>query len=229
MRIEDVFATLTRAGPGEADDVVRVMASANPPDQARILDAGAGIGADLPALRAARPNARITAVDLSQPFVARLRFGFPDLRVARCDMTTPPDPPYDLIWSAGAAYGAGINRALTAWRGMLAPQGAVAFSHLLWRVDNPSLAARSFWASEGLEIEHLPAHLARVEHAGYRLIGHFWLSDQAWANYYMPLEQALSALPKNEITQAFRQEIALWRDYGTDFGYLMAVLVPHDA
>ena len=73
---------------------------------------------------------------------------------------------------------------------------------------------------------------AEVAAAGYRVTETFWMPDRAWAEYYLPLEPRLALAETAEdpetraMALAFRHEIALWRQYGADYGYLVCVAVP---
>ncbi len=226
MSYEVLFDGLTRAGPGDAESLGWAVARAGVPERAAILDAGCGMGADLGTLAALRPGARIVAVDLMETFVARVREVHPGIEVVCADMTDPPGGPFDFIWSAGAAYAPGVAACLLAWRGHLAPGGAVAFSDLCWRVAEPSAAARDFWAAEGLEMRDAEGLEAVVTAAGYRVEAARWLEPGAWAAYYEPVARRLAGLPEDDFTRAFAAEIALWRAHGGDYGYRLIVARP---
>jgi SAM-dependent methyltransferase len=103
----------------------------------RVLDFGCGIGNSAPHLRAAFPEAAITAVDVSEKSLAVARARFPEVAefVAYDPRAAPPAPPegYDLIFSAcvfhhiDAAEHVGIFRLL---RERLISGGAMAiFEH----------------------------------------------------------------------------------------------------
>ncbi|HSF64362.1 MAG TPA: class I SAM-dependent methyltransferase [Paracoccaceae bacterium] len=229
MTIYDLFDGLARCAPGDADSVARACAGVAP--GATVLDAGCGRGADLPALRAAIPGARIVAVDAAAPFIAHVAAAFPGVQAVCGDMAHPPGGPFGLIWSGGAIYNLGVTPALQGWRAHLAPGGRVAFSDLVLRgLAAPEVA--DFFAAEGVTLRDEAALRAEVAAAGFRVVETFWMPDRAWADYYLPLEPRLGA---TEIAQdpdtrafalAFRHEIDLWRRHGADYGYLVCVAVP---
>ena len=226
-----LFDGLDRAAPGDADSLRRAVALAGTPPGAAVLDAGCGTGADLAALAAAVPGARIVAVDTAPAFVARVWAAHPGVRAEVADMADPPGGPYDLIWSAGAVYNIGITAALRAWRAHLAPGGRVAFSQLGWRVAEPPAAAREFWAADGAVLTEAAGITAEVAAAGWRAIGAFWLPEAAWAAYYEPLARHLDTLAGEAGEMAglvahFRAEIALWRAHGACYGFRMVVAEP---
>jgi SAM-dependent methyltransferase len=242
MTILDLFDGLDRCAPGDAASVARVCAGLAP--GAAVLDAGCGRGADLPAILAAAPGARVVAVDAAAPFVAHVRTTFPQVEAVCGDMAAPPGGPFDLIWSGGAIYNLGVTDALRGWRVHLAPGGRVAFSDLVLRGDTapevgnpfdtesvaPELA--DFFAAEGVALRGEVALQAEVAAAGFCVVDTFWMPDRAWEDYYLPLEPRLEQaetshdMDTRAMAAAFRHEIALWRQHGASYGYLVCVAVP---
>lgn len=226
-----VHSGLPREAPGDAESLGWALDVARTPARARILDAGCGPGADLALLRAKRPAARLEGLDLHAPFIERIRAEQPDVRARVGDMLAP-DGDYDLIWSAGAAYGPGVTAALAAWRGHLALGGSIAFSDCLWRTPRPAPAARAFWDRDYPGMMDVPGHIARIESAGYRILGARWLGVAAWEAYYGPLSDRVAALRPGadadlrEVLDATQAEIELWRSHGGDYGYYLSVVAP---
>lgn len=224
--ILDLFLGLDRCGPGDADSLRWALAFAGTRPDAAVLDAGCGVGADLPALLAAVPQGRVVAIDTAAPFIDRVRARFPQVRAEVADMADPPGGPFDLIWSAGAVYNLGVGPALAAWRGHLAPGGRAAFSDLRWRGAARPPAVAAFFAAEGIALTDAATMDAEVAAVGWRVLGAMWLPASAWAAYYEPLEPALATCPDPELVAAFRAEIALWRGQGDAFGYRLVVVEP---
>ncbi len=222
---------LTREAPGNAESLHWALGLAGTPARARILDAGCGPGADLALLRAQRPAARVLGLDLHPPFIDRIRAEQPDVEARVGDMLAP-DGQFDLIWSAGAAYGPGVPAALAAWRAHLALGGVVAFSDCLWRTTQPAPQSRAFWATEYPGMLDLPGHIARIEAAGYRILGARWLGKTAWQAYYGPLSVRVASMRPGadaEMAQVLDEtlaEIDLWRNHGDDYGYYLTVVQP---
>lgn len=223
---------LEREGPGSAEDVAWAAAIADVPRNARILDAGCGAGADVPALLAAAPEGHVVAVDSHEPFIERVRAAHADEpRVsARTGDMLAPEGPFDLIWSAGAVYFRGIAATLAGWRDALAPHGAVAFSEPCFFVESPSEDARAFW--DGYETLS-EAELSRaVADAGYRTLGARRLSDEAWEAYYGPLDARVALLRPgadaalSATLDESEAEAAGWRAHRRETGYLLTVAVP---
>lgn len=222
--IHDLFLRLDRAGPGDGASLRWALELAGTRPGAQVLDAGCGVGADTGALLAA--GFAVTALDASEVFVAEVARRHPAARAVTGDMLAPPPGPYDLIWSAGAVYKVGVAAALASWHGRLAPGGRVVFSDLCSRVAVLPDACAAYWATEGLVLRDAPTLEAEVRATGYRVLGAGWVSDQGWAGYYEPLEQALDTCDDAELVAGFRAEIANWRDHGDSFGYRLIVCEP---
>lgn len=243
MTLVALFDGLDRCAPGDAGSVRRACAGLS--RAATVLDAGCGRGADLPVLRELVPEGRVVAVDAAAPFIAHVAAAFPGVRAVCGDMADPPGGPFDMIWSGGAIYSLGVTDALRAWRPRLAPGGRVAFSDLVLRAgagapkigdafggDGVAPELADLFASESVALRGEAALRAEVAAAGFRVAETFWMPDQAWADYYLPLEARLDAveavadLDTRATIAALRHEIAVWRQHGKDYGYLVCVAVP---
>ncbi|MDJ0827602.1 MAG: class I SAM-dependent methyltransferase [Rhodobacter sp.] len=228
-----LYQGLDREGPGEPDDVAWAAEVAGLRRDARICDAGCGSGADVPALLAAAPEGKLTAVDSHKPFIDELwmRIG-PDKRVtAYAGNMAKLKGPFDLIWSAGALYFIGVTEGLRHWRPALAKGGMVAFSEPCWFTETPSEAARAFWAEypritgpEGID--------ARVRAADFETVAVRRISDAAWAAYYVSVQARVDALRPTAdadlaaVLDASQIEIDGWQRAKADSGYLLSVVRP---
>lgn len=228
MSIFRLFEGLDLCAPGDADSLIR--ATAGLAADAAVLDAGSGRGADLPLLLSLVPEGRVTAIDLSEEFIAHIRRRFPQVRAEAGDMTRPPGCPHDLIWSGGAIYGPGVTPALRAWAPCLAPGGRVAFTDLVLTGPEIPPEVAEFFAADGVLLRGAAELEQEVRAADYRTIDSFWLPRTAWAAYYDPLATRLDACAADPGMQAvvedFRREIDLWRHHGATYGYRLTVAVP---
>lgn len=226
-----LHSDLPREAPGDAETLAWALDLAKTPARGRILDAGCGPGADLAVLSRLRPGCELTGIDLHPPFVQAVAARLPHVRGVVGDMLRP-EGQFDLIWSAGAAYGPGVMAALAAWRFHLAPSGVVAFSDCLWRKSRPAAATKAFWSREYPAMCDLAGHLQRLESAGWRLLGARWLGVAAWEAYYGPLSDRIAALrPQADaellaVLDDTQAEIDLWRAHGGDYGYYLSVVAP---
>jgi SAM-dependent methyltransferase len=223
--IHDLFLGLDRAGPGDAASLAFALEGLAP--DAHILDAGCGTGADLAQLLAAVPKGAVTAIDLSERFIADIRHRLPAVRALVADMAQPPAGPYDLIWSAGAVYTIGVETALKAWRAHLAPGGRVAFSDIAWSGPARPEAAVSFWQAEGVRIDDAATLESRITASGWRILRARWLGQGGWAAYYEPLAARLQSAALDPTLKAgFEAEIALWRAHGASYDYRIFLAEP---
>ena len=224
-----LHSDLPREGPGEPADVAWALDVTDTPDGARILDAGCGPGADLLTFSEMRPRARLTGIEAHVPFAeaARARLGS-GVEVRVGDMRDARGP-WDLIWCAGALYFLGIGAALSAWRGTLAPGGAVAFTEPF---TAPGAAPGSAAIWEGYPAADEAGIAARVRHAGWRVIGARRLGPAAWEAYLGPLEARIAALRPGAdaaltaALDAAEREAALWRADPGGIGYAQLAVRP---
>lgn len=225
---------LPREGPGDRASLDWAVRLAGLGPDATICDAGCGPGADIPALLAHVPRGRVHAVDLHEPFVRQIRTRFvanPRVSAEVGDMARLSGP-YDFIWSAGAVYNIGVGRAVEAFRSALRPGGRMAFSHLCWLGPERPEAAVAFWAEEYPQMTDLAAVRQEIALTGARVLGSMTLGPSAWAAYYGPLESRLDALEPAatgapaEAVAAHRREIAIWRECGDSYGYVLFLVAP---
>jgi SAM-dependent methyltransferase len=203
----------------------------------RALDVGCGPGRA--SLVLAGAGARVTAVDLHEPFLHRTRTAAAGagLRVAveRASMTALPHPDdtFDLLWCEGAAYLMGVDRALRAWRRLLRPDGALVLTDAVWTTADPSGEARAFWAQYP-DMRDEAALVTGARAAGYDVLATHLLPDADWTDeYHRPLaaavEAVVEALPDPdpataEVLAEARREVDVRQAHRTEFGYLALVL-----
>ncbi len=235
--MSDPFFTLhrdlPREGPGSAEEVAWAAGVAGVRATARIADMACGPGGDIAALRALAPEGQVTAVEMTPHMVAAARARFaddPGVTVIEGDMARLIGP-YDFIWCAGAAYFLGVTEALTIWRDVLAPGGAVAFSEPVFFTANPSEGARAMWGDHD-PVTDAAGIAARVNAAGYETLATRPVSDAAWEAYYGPMEARIAALhPEADpdltaVLDSEAEEIRLWRAHRAETGYLLSVVRP---
>ncbi|RBY78347.1 SAM-dependent methyltransferase [Geodermatophilus sp. TF02-6] len=240
MDATEVFWTLHRDLPREgvgSDATTRTLLDlARPlPAAPRVLDIGCGPGRASLVLAAA--GARVTAVDLHEPFLHRVRRAATDaglcdrVAVERASMTALPhaDAVFDLLWCEGAAYLMGVDAALRDWRRLLRPGGVLVLTDAVWTTASPSDEARGFWAAyPAMRDEAATVTAARA--AGYDVLAAHLLPDSDWVDeYHRPLEAAIDGWPDPDAATAAvlaeaRTEIDVRRAHGDEFGYLGVVL-----
>ncbi len=237
-----VYEALPRQGPGSRACAAQALALCGPqPPRPQVLDLGCGSGAQTLHL-AELTDARVLAIDNHAPFVTTLQgqLGPRGLagRVTALvgDMAAPPVGPgtVDLIWSEGAAYFLGIEKALRLWRPLLRAGGHLAFSEAVWLSRRPPLAARRMWEREYPTMTDVAGNLARIDAVGgFAVCGHFTLPDSAWwDDFYVPMEARITALRRQHagddealaVLASLAEEIEFHRQFGHTYGYEFFVL-----
>lgn len=226
-----VHKDLPREGPGSAEEVAWACDLAGTPKTAAILDAGGGPGGDVTALLAAASEGRVLTVDTHAGFTeqAVARFG-DDARVTAVtgDMMAQGGP-FDLIWCAGALYFVGIEDGLAGWRSQLTEGGAVAFSEPCSFDGDKARAVAMF---DDYPIGTEAEIRARVESAGYEVLGTRKVSDAAWEAYYGPMDARVAMLRDGADTalaavlDEAEAEARAWRENRESCGYLLWVARP---
>jgi len=238
----EVFESLPRAAPGDADSAERALALVGElPARPRVIDVGCGPGPSATLWLARRiPGARIVAVDLHAPFVANARSkareaGLADRAFAvRADIRALPfaAASLDLVWSEGALYNAdgGFADGVRLCRELLRPGGVLVCSEAVWLTDEPTGELRAFWQKEYPAIASIETTLERVRSAGLCVVGHFTLSRQSWwTDFYAPMEARLAELREQHQgdaaalgeLDALAAEADLHRRHGDSYGYEM--------
>ncbi|MET8687014.1 bifunctional class I SAM-dependent methyltransferase/N-acetyltransferase [Streptomyces sp. NPDC004732] len=232
---------LPRQGPGSDATTRRLLSLAGAlPERPRVLDLGCGPGRAA-LLLAAEAHAEVTAVDLHEPFLDELRAAA-EARGLTGSITTVnadmgelpyPDGSFDVVWAESSAYGIGFDTALRAWRRLLAPGGVLVLTECEWTAAEPSAAARAFW-EQHYALRTGEANVRAATGAGYAVLGVHPQPESDWAEYYGPLAARADAADPDapgmaEALAATREELAMRRAHGTDYGYTGYVLRPVDS
>jgi SAM-dependent methyltransferase len=200
----EVFESLPRQGPGNRACAERALSFCRHlPKAPVVLDLGCGVGVQTLHLAELLPEAAIAALDSHAPSIERLRASVAErglsarVRPVVGDMAEPPTPPesVDLVWSEGALYNLGLERALQVCRRLLRPGGYLAFTEPVWRDDSPPLEVKAGFEQDYPTMGKLPDALSAVERAGLSLEGHFTLPDAAWwDDFYTPMVRRIEEL-----------------------------------
>jgi len=237
----EVYEALPRQGPGNRACAARALGICRElPASPEVLDLGCGVGGQT--LHLAELTAgSIVAVDSHAPSVERLNATLAErglLQRARAvvgDMAHPAFPPesFDLIWSEGALYNIGIDRALEICRGLLRPGGYLAFTDAVWRRDDPPPEVKACFDQDYPTMGRAEDVVAAIRNGGFELLDHFTLPDEAWwSDFYTPMEHRIETLRGKYAADAealalldqLAQEPALHRRYSDYYAYQFFVV-----
>lgn len=229
-----VFSELERWGPGSVQDTQSAIERL-PISPVSLLEIGCGKGMSTQ-LFAQQLDCHITALDNEPSALKALSSlasaqGFEHMVTPVCaNMTELPfsDASFDAIWAEGSAYIMGVENAFNAWRRLLRPGGVLVISDLVWSSDTKGALALEYWSKEYPDMSSVSTRIKQANKAGYRLVDSFALSNQAWDNYYLPLEQRIKTLrPLMEESAAIadlEKELQTFASRNGDFEYQMFVL-----
>lgn len=240
--IEDVFRDahegLPRQAPGSNATTELLLRLAAPlPAAPRIVDIGCGSGPAALAL-AETTGGEVVAVDLHEPFLARLRDaaaaagldGRIETVTAAMQDLPLPDASADLVWAEGSAYLMGFDAALRSWGRLLAPGGVLVLTEAGWTTPDPAPGARAFWDAGYPAMRDTAANVDAASGAGWTVAATYLLPDADWDAYYGPLAARLDELRRAGTDPAqlaeVGREIDVRRDHGADYGYTAYVLRP---
>ncbi|MGC4000785.1 MAG: class I SAM-dependent methyltransferase [Anaeromyxobacter sp.] len=227
-----------RQGPGTAEATTRAFRAVAPllPPAPDVLDLGCGSGAQTLTL-AGLTAGRILALDVNPDFVGSLQRAVEAGGLAgritaqtgdMCALALP-DSSFDLVWSEGALFVLGFERALRTLRPLLRDRGVLVASEATWFRPRAEVPAEvlAFWDQAYPAMTSVEGNLALARAAGYEPVGHFTLEDAGWAAYVDPLERRMNEVmaqhagdPDAEAAAASeRREFAMFRQHLRWFGY----------
>ena len=238
LRVHD---NLPRQGPG-SDEITAKALSMLPAfsKNARIVDAGCGPGRAAIVL-AQSLDAAILAIDLEETFLRILEQRARDLGLANKVVTkvgdmadlAEPKGSIDLIWSEGAVYCIGFDKALENWHPLLKSGGIIACTELSWLTECPSSEPALFWRNSYPCMRSTAANIHSAEKLGYVCINSFVLPASCWWDeYYSPMQRRIDSLCSEAthdhvlacaINEA-NKEISLYRIYSDQYGYVFYLL-----
>ena len=140
---------------------------------------------------------------------------------------------YDLIWSEGAIYLMGLEKALKRWRPLLAEGGLMAFTEASWLVSVPPAEALEFWVDAYPGMGSVEVNRAKIAKLGFETLETFAVPvEDWWRGYYTPLRERIEKLrPRaeswpelGEVIEATEAEIELFERHHDSYGYVFYLL-----
>jgi SAM-dependent methyltransferase len=193
----ELYESLPRQGPGNRACAARALALCRDlPSTPAVLDLACGVGGQTIHL-AELTLGSIVAIDSHAPSIERLRARVSALGLSQQvspvvgDMADAGLPPasFDLVWSEGALYNIGVEKALRICHGLLRPGGYLAFTDAVWCKDNPPPEVKKSFDRDYPTMSRIADVLATINRSGFSMIGHFTLPDEAWwDDFYRPME-----------------------------------------
>ena len=238
-----IHSDLPREGPGNEASLLRALKHVGSlPESPRVIDIGCGPGQQTIQLARHLPGASITALDLHQPFLDSLEAAATEAGVSQRIETLQADmgelskhvspASIDLIWSEGAVYNLGLERALHDWKPLLAREGRMALTEPVYLTEDPPAAVTEMFADYS-EMQSVVACRTMTGDLGYELLGDFVLPEEAWLeSYYAPLARRLDELesqfepgtPEHTVLEEHRQEITNYEQHSEHYGYCFLIL-----
>ncbi len=229
-----LFDGLVRLGPGGSHEVRKALVGL-PATPRSLLEIGCGKGTSTLEL-ASHLACQIMATDNDDGSLDVLRKRVNEqgldakVTVQSASMTELPFPnaSFDVIWAEGCAYIMGFDQALRQWRKLLCDDGVMVVSDLVRLLPASDMKSVDFWKAEYPDMSSVAERRKQIDAAGYDLLDSFEFGDDAWWAYYGPLEERIKQLaPDMSGSQALRDmetEIAIRRNHGHEFGYMMFIL-----
>lgn len=234
----ELHRDLPRQGPGDRQFALNLLKKLpRLPKNPRIADLGCGTG--VAALMLAEFfKSSVKAVDASSIFINELKKQLINKSLNQyiepvcADMGTLdwPRASIDLLWSEGAAYNLGFNRALNIWRPFLSNSGVAVISEMSWFTDLVPEMVRSFWQTEYPGMGSEKQNLTCAQELGFTEVFTERLPSKAWwENYYNPLRKRILKIePATAVMQQviddIEMEMELFMKYSDYYGYTFYVL-----
>jgi SAM-dependent methyltransferase len=208
----ELYEGLPRQGPGNRTCAVKALQLCRDlPPKPAVLDLGCGVGGQTLYLADLLQDAVITAMDSHEPSIKRLRDTVADhgltgrIQPVVGDMANPGflQRASTLIWSEGALYNVGIEKALRLYHGTLRSGGYIAFTEAVWRKENPPQEVKASFDLDYPAMGRVRCHCSHCQDR-LSLVDHFTLADEAWwDDFYTPWSNALQTCGQS--TQPMRR------------------------
>jgi len=234
----EMFKQMPRQGPGKSEYTKKALSFCAIPDSPQILDIGCGTGAQTLSL-AENTDGRITAVDNYGPFLEELRKEAKKSGLSEKIQTTQSDmnqlslkQKFDLIWCEGAIFIIGFDKGLREFKKLLKPGGFMAVTEVAWIKQNPPRGAVAYWEKEYPAITDVVGNIHIIRSAGYELVHHFIMPQDAWDEFYSALKDITIQMQEKykdnkeaeKVIDYAVKEIEAYEKFSEFYGYVFFIM-----
>ena len=237
----EIHKNLPREGPGDNLSTRKAFEALNDlPPNPLILDVGCGPGMQTIQLTKLI-DGKIIALDNHQPFLdvlnkRAIKAGVENkIKIINKSMFSMDfkEKEFDVIWSEGAIYIYGFEKALKDWRIFLKKNGYIVVTEATWIKENLPDEIMQFWNEVYPNIKSIEENKNMIKNSGYNLISYFILPESSWwENYYIPLEDRINELREKyqgneEVEKKLDEElkeIKMFRKYSDYYGYVFYIM-----
>jgi len=236
----EIFNNLPRGGPGDNNSTRKAFSFlVDLPEIINLLDIGCGPG--MQTIELGRLiNGKIIALDNHQPFLNKLEIHAKNNNLQHKIKATNGSmfsmnfekESFDVIWSEGAVYIYGFEKALKEWNYFLKINGYFVVSEISWLKSNAPQELKEYWNSE-YPMKTIDENIQIITNNNYTLVDHFILPESSWwENYYIPYEKQVSILRKKykndmekiNLLDYALEEIEIFRKYSEFYGYVFFIM-----
>jgi ubiquinone/menaquinone biosynthesis C-methylase UbiE len=237
----EIHKDLPREGPGDNISTRKAyLFLKDLPSEPLILDIGCGPGMQTIEL-AKISHGKIIAIDTYQTFLDELNIKAKKEGLKNKIKTINKSMfaldfnqnEFDIIWSEGAVYIYGFEKALKDWKKYLKEKGYFVVSEASWIKNNPPTEIKDFWEDAYPDIKTIRENEDIIQKARYNLISYFILPEKSWwENYYIPMEKHVKELRKKyqgnkdieEQLDEELKEIEMYKKYSDYYGYVFYIM-----
>ena len=241
----EIFNNLPRGGPGDNESTRKAFYLLKDlPERVYFLDVGCGPGMQTIEL-ANLIKGQIVALDNHQPFLDKLNTQakkegiLSKIKIFNSSMFSMDfdKEQFDVIWSEGAVFIYGFEKALKDWRVFLKTEGYFVVSEIAWITAHPPQEIKDFFQEEYPPMKTNEENIQIIKDSNYNIVDSFILPESSWwNNYYIPYEKQVSLLKnkyrndteKTSLLDSALIEIELFRKYSKYYGYVFYILQNQD-